>query len=69
MFYMVKNLGSSKNLVETPATVFNHGTHRRPHSLDTEGSMKETFGQLADIRPLSMWQILVQSTHEHRFDL
>ena len=42
--------GSSKNLVGTPGTVINHGTHRRPHSRDTEGSTKETFGQLADIR-------------------
>ena len=38
----------------TPATVINHGTHRRPHSRDTEGSMKGTFGQLADLRPPSI---------------
>ena len=46
-----RNTGPSKNLVVTPVSVFNHGTHRRPHSRDTEGCMKETFGQLAEIRP------------------
>jgi hypothetical protein len=51
------NFGSSKNLMETPVSVFNHGTHRRPHSRDTEGSMKDTFGQLAEIRPSSMLQV------------
>jgi hypothetical protein len=40
---------------------FNHGTHRRPHSRDTEGSAKETFGQLANIRPPSMWHTFVHT--------
>ena len=48
--------GSSGNLVGTSVAVFNHGKHRRPHSRDTEGSMKETFGQLADVCPASMCQ-------------
>jgi hypothetical protein len=41
----------------TPVAVFDHGKHGDPHSRDTEGSMKDTFGQLAEIRPSSMLQV------------
>ena len=54
-----EKFGSSKNLVVTPVSVFNHGTHRNPRLRDPEDSVNETFGQLADIRPPSMWHILV----------
>ena len=33
----IRRFGSSKNLVGTPATVIDHGTHRRPQSRDAEG--------------------------------
>jgi hypothetical protein len=57
------NFGSSKNLMETPVSVFNHGKHGDPHSRDTEGSAKETFGHLAGMCPSSIYRCFRMGNH------
>jgi hypothetical protein len=64
-YYVIVFMLVTNCKVGTPATVINHGTHKRPHSRDTEGSMKDTFGQLAEIRPSSMLEVekLITASH------